>query len=261
MRFASLAVLFAVSGIAQNLATMPVVYTVPGMDAVHSTRVVYRTDGATKLEMDVYRPPNLAKNERRPAVIFVHGTADISRPPTPIDWGVYQSYGRIIGAVGLIGVTFNQRIADMHDGRRLGSDDVSAAIEYVRSHADEFQVDRDRLCLSAYSGGGPLLSVAIGDPQPYIRCLVGFYAVMDAPQVKENAAKLPPILIARAGADSERLNATIDHFIADALASDVKIEVHNIRGAPHAFDIRTPTPEVRGVIARTIEFMRSNLEK
>ena|SRR5580704_16836456 len=69
-------------------------------------------------------------------------------------------------------------------------------------------------------------------------------------QVKLNARKLPPILIARAGADSPALNATIDRFVAEALSRDVPVELHNVKGAPHAFDVQSPTAEVRELIQR-----------
>jgi dienelactone hydrolase len=72
---------------------------------------------------------------------------------------------------------------------------------------------------------------------------------------------LPPILLARAGKDSPGLNATIDRFAAEAVSRDVAIELHNIQGVPHAFDIRTPSPEVRRVIARVIAFMKASLEQ
>jgi acetyl esterase/lipase len=264
----------------QDVLKKPVVYTVPGMDSVQVTRgIVYRTDGDVSLQMDVYRPPNLQKNERRPAVLFLHGGANISKAPAqfpaPTEWGVYQSYGRLMGASGLIGVTFNQRIGDPQDGLQKGFGDVRAAIEYVRSHAADLQVAPDRLCLAAYSAGAPLLAIGIGDPQPYIRCLVGFYAVLDIrppisperfafspiEQLKLHAEKLPPIFLARAGKDSAGLNATIDRFVAEAASRDVAIEFHNIRGVPHAFDIQTPSPEVRNVIARVIAFMKASLEQ
>jgi acetyl esterase/lipase len=246
------------------------------MDAVQVTRgLVYKTDAGVSLRMDVYRPPDLAKSDRRPAVLFLHGGVNLATPPMPTDWGVYQSYGRLMGASGLIGVTFNQRIGDADGGLQKGSSDVRAAIDYVRAHADELHVDPDRLCLAAYSAGGPLLAVAIHDPQPYIRCMVGFYAVMDiqppltperlpfspVEQLKLNAEKLPPIFIARAGHDSPGLNATVDRFVTEATSRDVAIELHNVKGAPHAFDILTPTAEVREVVARAIAFMKANLGK
>ncbi len=268
--------LIAAACFGQAMLKMPVVYTVPGMDSVEVTRgIVYRTDGGVSLQMDVYRPPNLQKNERRPAVLFLHGGVDISKPPLPTAWGVYQSYGRLMGASGMIGVIFNQRIGDPQEGLQKGFGDVRAAIDYVRSHAADLQIAPDRLCLAAYSAGGPLLAIGIGDPQPYIRCLVGFYAVLDIrppisperaafspiEQLKLHADKLPPIFLARAGKDSPGLNATVDRFVAEAASRDVAIEFHNIRGVPHAFDILTPSPEVRSVIARVIAFMKASLER
>jgi hypothetical protein len=80
-------------------------------------------------------------------------------------------------------------------------------------------------------------------------------------QLKLHADKALPIFIARAGQDSPQLNSTIDRFVTEATTRDVAIEVHNVKGAPHAFDVRTPTPEVRDVIARAIAFMKANLEK
>jgi acetyl esterase/lipase len=260
----------------RELLAKPVVYTVPRMDKVQvSENLVYRTDGQTSLQMNVYRPAGLAKNERRPAVFFLHGgvpPSGLSTLPKPIEWGVYRTYGQLMGASGLIGVTFNQRIGY---GAEIGFADVRAAINYVRTHAAELHVDPERYCLAAYSAGGPLLAVGIGDPQPALRCMVGFYSVLDIQppitpdraqfspieQLKLHAAKLPPILIARAGNDSPALNATIDRFVAEALSHDVPIEVHNIKGVPHAFDVQSPAPEVRAVIARTIAFLKENLEK
>jgi acetyl esterase/lipase len=254
----------------REMLKAPVVYTAPGMDKVEvSEGLVYRTDGAASLKMNVYKPAGLAASARRPAVFFLHGGAAVTGPsnlPKPTEWGVYQTYGRLMGASGLIGVTFNQRIGTSPE---VGFADVQAAMDYVRAHAAELHADMDRIALSAYSAGGPLLAVAMRDPQPAVRCLVGFYAVMDVKpenaqyspieQLKLRADKLPPILIARAGKDSAGLNGTIDRFVAEATARDVAIELHNIKGAPHAFDVMTPTTEVRAVIARTIEFLKENL--
>src|SRR5579864_3041977 len=96
----------------REMLKMPVVYTVPGMDQVQiSPGLVYRDDAGISLHMDVYRPANLTKTERRPAVLFLHGGVNLaSTLPPPAEWGVFQSYGRLMAASGLIGVTFNQRV-------------------------------------------------------------------------------------------------------------------------------------------------------
>ena len=261
----------------RDMLQKPIVYSVPGMDQAKVTKDIhYRTDGGPALVMDVYQPAHLNAEQRCPAVLFVHGGARIEGAtmpagmPLPKDWGVFQSYGRLMAASGLIGVTFNHRIADPEDGFRKGISDVEAAIDYVRSHATGLHVDRDRLALMVFSAGGPLLSAAMKDPQPYIRCLVSFYAVLDvrSANLKEesplhflslNAAQLPPILIARAGNDSAALNATIDQFVQQALAKDIEIELMNLKGAPHGFDILFDTPRSREAIARAVEFLKTHL--
>jgi hypothetical protein len=39
--------------------------------------------------------------------------------------------------------------------------DVTAAINYLRANADKYNVDKDRICLIAFSAGGPMLSLAM----------------------------------------------------------------------------------------------------
>jgi hypothetical protein len=89
----------------------PIVYSVPGMDKVEvHPNLVYKKDGASEMKMDIYTPPGLAANELRPAVIFIHG-GPIGQPtsPGPKDWPFYQSYGKLIAASGLIGITLDHR--------------------------------------------------------------------------------------------------------------------------------------------------------
>ncbi len=103
------------------------------------------------------------------------------------------------------------------------ANDLAAAINYVRANADSLNIDKDRICLAAYSGGGVLLAPAMRDKPEYVRCLVNFYAFMDISQSgnlfavnesKENlqkfspvnylakdSEKIAPIFIARAGLD------------------------------------------------------------
>src|SRR5262245_28936120 len=77
----------------REIVNMPVVYRVPGMDKVSvKTNLKYTTANDPNLLMDVYTPPGLAKGERRPAVVFIHGGAGSAFKPK--DWGIYQSWGR-----------------------------------------------------------------------------------------------------------------------------------------------------------------------
>src|SRR5437773_7537797 len=160
---------------------MPVVYKVPGMDKVKIVKnLKYTTSDDPNVLMDVYLPPDLAQSDKRPAVIFIHGGAKTEY--TPKDWGVYTTWGRIVAASGFVGVTFTHRLDYPNKSLENAVQDVRAAIDYVRTNADKYNIDKDRISLIAYSAGGPMLSLAMRGDMPFVHCLVGFYAFMDIQQ-------------------------------------------------------------------------------
>src|SRR5712692_6357022 len=205
----------------REIVMMPVVYRVPGMDKVSvKSDLKYTNVNDPNLLMDVYIPPGLARGERRPAVVFIHGGAGAFLKPK--DWGIYKSWGRLVAASGMIGVTFTHRLGYPKPLLAEAASDVNAAINYIRANADSLNIDKDRLCLAAYSAGGPMLSLAMRDKPEYVRCLVAFYAFLDIQQselhrahetpemvrrfspityLANDAGKLPPIFVARAGLD------------------------------------------------------------
>jgi len=55
---------------------MPVVYKVAGMDRVKVIQnLKYTKSDHPNILMDIYLPPDVARDEKRPAVIFIHGGA------------------------------------------------------------------------------------------------------------------------------------------------------------------------------------------
>ena len=107
--------------------------------------------------MNIYAPADLSGASRAPAVLFVHGGPIPSDFMPPTQWGVFVSYGELAAASGLVGVTFNHRLFALTDYERSQAD-VAAAIDYVRNHAAELNVDADRIALWYFSGGGPLMA-------------------------------------------------------------------------------------------------------
>jgi len=157
------------------ITEMRVVYRVPGMDAVQVRRnLVYRTVGETRLELDVYSPSAAPSGARRPVVLLVHG-GPVPAGARPKDWGVFVSYGQMLAASGFTAVTFHHRF---HGPGALAdaAGDVAAAVGYVRERADELGIDRDRIGLWAFSGGGPFLSAPLRERWPFVRGLVAYYA-------------------------------------------------------------------------------------
>ena len=162
----------------REIVMMPVVYQVAGMDRVKvKSDLKYTSVVNPNLLLDVYHPPNLKKNERLPAVIFIHGASGAEA--TPKDWGIYTSWGRLTAASDLIGVTFTHRLSARNTSLEDAANDLTEAITFIRTNADSLNIDKNRICLAAYSAGGVMLAQAMRDKPEYVRCLVGFYAIMD----------------------------------------------------------------------------------
>ena len=262
-----------------EIVMMPVVYKVAGMERVSVRRDVVYKPGDPRLKMDVYTPPGLGRSARRPAVLFIHGGS----PPqtSPKDWGVYVSWGRLAAASGMVGVTFTHRLGFPKTMLTEGASDVSDAVAYVRANADALGVDRDRICLAAFSAGGPMLSPSMRDRPPYVRCLVAFYAFMDVRQSEQHrrhetpeavrdlspithlgaeGGRLAPLFIARAGLDEvPTMNDSIDRFVREALAKNAAVDVANHPRGVHGFDNQTDDDRSREIIRRALEFMKTHL--
>lgn len=259
-----------------------IVYHIAGMENVTVKRnLIYRRDGGAEMLMDVYIPSGLAPGKRRPVVFFVHGGPIAPDMQTPKEWGVYLSYGELAAASGFVGVAFNHRF---HSPQQLdqASGDVLAAIAYVRDHADDLQADADRLCLWAFSGGGPLLSMVFWERPAYIKCIVAYYAILDlrhlpvpvtdpeqavraqkfspAAYLKDHSAGLP-MFVARSGLDRPIINQSIDLFVQEALSVNALIDVANHPQGRHGFDFLDAGTRSQEIIGRTVAFIETHLQE
>ena len=265
----------------REIVMMPVVYRVPGMDKVNvKANLKYTVVNDPNLLMDVYTPSGTTKSQKLPAVIFVHGGAGSEN--TAKDWGFYTSWGKLIAASGMAAVTFTHRLTPQKKSIADSVADMQAAIEYVRNNADSLNIDKDRLCLAAFSAGGTLLAPAMSERPAYIRCLVNFYAYMDVQQagnlfipketkedlqkfspinhLGQDATKIAPMFIGRAGQDQiPMMNDSIDRFINEALAKNISLVVANHVSGVHGFDSQNDDERSQEIIRMAIEFMRTHL--
>ena len=258
---------------------MPVVLKMPGMDRVKVVEnLKYTKSDDPNVLMDIYVPPDLSENQKRPAVIFLHGGAKTDY--TPKDWGIYTSWGRLIAASGFVGVTFTHRLEYPNASLEKAAADVRDAINYLRSNADKYHIDKDRVCLIAYSAGGPLLTLAMRGDMPFVRCLVGFYAFMDIQQsdyrktekpetiksfspityLQTDASKIPPMFIARAGHDEvPTMLDSIDRFVSEALSKNIALTLVNHPQGVHGFDNQNDDERSKEIVRTAIEFVRLHL--
>ena len=255
----------------------PVMVALPGMDKVRIWREIdYAKSSDPFVRMDVYAPPG--KLAKRGAVLFIHG--GVGTKGQAKDWGIYQSWGRLAAASGLVGVTFTHRLGFPETHITEGAADVAAALAYVRANAAAYGIDPDRICLAAFSAGGPMLAPYLSGAPSHIRCLVSVYTFLDIRQTKEHqAAETPetrdayspilklagtarktPLFVIRAGNDEiPTLLDSIDRFAAEALKTDYPLTLINVPGAPHGFDNKTRTPRGEEAILEALSFLKRHL--
>jgi acetyl esterase/lipase len=263
-----------------DITKMRIVYRVPGMDRVRVERNrVYREVAGSRLEMDVYSPPEATRGAPLPVVILIHG-GPVPAGASAKNMGFFLSYGELLAASGFIAVTFSHRFYGA-SALADAAGDVAAAVDYVRGHAEELGIDRDRLALWAFSGGGPFLSQALRERWPFVRAIVAYYAALDLQVPPPGAAsgitdetrrefspvrhlaaageQTPPLFVARAGRDNPWLNASIDHFVQEALARNAPLEVMTHPAGQHGFDILDDDDRSREIIRRTLDFLKGRL--
>jgi len=261
--------------------TPPVVYRLPGMDSVQVRANLKYTDvGDPNLLMDVYTPPGLAPEERLPIVVFLHGNAGPQYRPK--DWGFYKSWGRLIAAAGMVAVAFTHRLGYPETLLAEAGADAESALQYVRGNASFWNGDAQRIALFAWSGGSPLLSAAMREKPPYVRCLLAFYAILDCrPSPMFQAQEQPetvrafsplacleaqksfdiPMFLARAGQDEiPTLNDSLARFVAAALATNLPITLMNHPTGEHGFDNQNDDARSREIISAALAFLRTHLQ-
>ena len=259
----------------RELAKLRVVLEIPGMQQVQVRRdVTYRTQRGDGLGMDVYYPPNA--DTRLPAVIFIAGYSDIGAMALVgfklKDMGCYVSWAQLVGASGLVGITYSSATPP---------EDAQAVLRFVRENAAELNVDPTRIGIWAASGNGPTALSLLMSADARLRCAVmcntymldleGDSTVSEmsenfrfaAPNDGKTVADLDagtPMFVVRSGLDEvPGLNGTLDRFVTSAVELNRPLTLVNLPEAPHSFDTLHDTDESRLVVTQILAFMRSHL--
>jgi acetyl esterase/lipase len=158
--------------------------------------------------------------------------------------------------------------------------DLVDLFAFLRREGRALGINPERSCVVVYSGGGPLLSVALRRMQPAARCAVAFYAFLDsgdwgppaderrakamedfspAVQVRAKGSTTPPLLVIKAALDGAALNATVDNFMKVARESGASVRFMEHGQGRHGFDILDNNDRSREIIRATLEFLRAHL--
>jgi acetyl esterase/lipase len=119
------------------------------------------------LSLNLYRPSQVGKY---PAIVMIHGGG--WQNGSPNDNAQFSQY---MAAQGYSVVSIDYRLAPQHQFPAQ-LEDVRMAIAYIREHADELEVDVNKMALMGRSAGAHLAMLAAYEPDaPPFRAVVNYY--------------------------------------------------------------------------------------
>jgi acetyl esterase/lipase len=215
--------------------------------------------------VDLY-PPDATRP--RPAILFVPGgPVPAAVLPRPRDWPVFQGYGSMAAAAGVVGLTVDHRLH--HPAAYpLAAEDVAAAVELARADP---RVDADRVAVWFFSGGGLLMADWLRTPPEWLRCVAASYPLLGpfpgwpfdprfSPVEAVAAGGSLPIVLTRVGRERPEIAATVEEFVTAARAGGARLEIVDVPNGRHSFDVLDDTDESRKAIERAFDAVLAALD-
>jgi acetyl esterase len=144
--------------------------------------VEYAQADGISLRLDACLPNSSVKT---PAVIIVHGGGWV-RGDRRID---VQPLFEPLSQAGFAWFSISYRLATDVTQFGVAIDDVQAAIRYVKAHADEYNIDPNRIALIGESAGGQLAAMAVlrGGADVAVKAVVAIYMPTDLVSLVKNS--------------------------------------------------------------------------
>ena len=139
---------FGIGGVAHSRADVPKITK----DVVYGTiKAGADKQASIPLKMDVYAPQGFTG--KRPGVVMIHGGGWIGG-----DKLQYAKFGTELAEKGYVAFSINYRLLPFFS-HPAQIDDSQKAVRWIRAHADDYNLDPNRLGALGDSAGGHLVSL------------------------------------------------------------------------------------------------------
>ncbi|RAV27822.1 alpha/beta hydrolase [Sinomicrobium soli] len=148
--------------------------------------IIYKKTDTTTLTMDIYYPEPLIKGKKYPVMVFFFGGGWVTGSRV-----AFKHHAKYFSKRGVIGVLADYRTRSRYKTSPFESlKDAKSAIRFLRSNAEKFHIDPDKIIASGGSAGGHLAAATAtidkyNDPgddlniSPKANALVLFNPVID----------------------------------------------------------------------------------
>jgi len=140
--------------------------------------LVYHQVGQTQVKLDVCYPARGAGPF--PAVVLLHGCGPANKGRKG-----NAPLAQELARHGYVGVAVDYRCKG-EEAFSTPLQDVKNAINCVRAHADQYKIDKDRIGILGFSGGGTLACLlGMKGKEEHVRAVVSFYGATDLARLHE----------------------------------------------------------------------------
>ncbi|MBV6626972.1 MAG: alpha/beta hydrolase [Rivularia sp. (in: Bacteria)] len=158
----------------QSFVLTDIFHGIPLQKTRHLTGINFATPAGIKLKMEVYQPE---KTGKYPAIVVIYGGAWQSGNPS-----VKPEFNRYMAARGYTVFSIDYRHAPEYKFPAQ-LDDVNSALDFIRSHAEQYEADTDKMVLLGRSAGAHLAMLAAYQPHMKgIRAVVNYYGPVNLTQ-------------------------------------------------------------------------------
>ena len=138
--------------------------------------------------------------------------------------------------------------------RELAFADATKAIEYIRQHAAEFNIDPNKVGVIGFSGGGSLAMHLVLKEKPDLRPnFVGLIYTLFKPEYSTVSPNAPPAFIACATDDTKAISTNSIQLYTTWKAANIPVELHIYSKGEHGL----MTPPANSWISRFTEWLTS----
>ncbi|MCU0377608.1 MAG: alpha/beta hydrolase [Bacteroidales bacterium] len=127
-----------------------------GSDAQEGIRFVYKQVDTVVLQMEVLFPDGYNETDTLPAIVFFHGGSWKHGSPAQ-----FENHARYFAKRGMVCFLPEYRVLETHGTTPMEAlMDAKSAIRYIRSHADEYHINPEKIVGSGGSAGGHLAAAS-----------------------------------------------------------------------------------------------------
>ncbi len=127
-------------------------------NAQERTRIIYKQVDSIVLHMDIIFPDGFSDNHEFPAIVFFHGGSWKHGSPAQ-----FENQAKYFAGRGMVCFLPEYRVFETHGTTPVEAlMDAKSAIRYIRSHAEEFHINPEKIVGSGGSAGGHLALASAG---------------------------------------------------------------------------------------------------